>query len=206
VATVSGFLRNGINPLMQEFSCAALIAHHTCRLHKDSWTNMDMTYSGIGGGEVANIPRVVFTLAPTACDGLLQLHVAKRQTVGWKNGDQHMTHAFFMRTDDASRPAWLPVGYDDAEAMIAGSTADKKSAPKCSVDDVCDYLATGDATQVSCVDKLKGSETTIKKAITAAINLGRVETYPEKNPRGGSPIKWLKLVREPEQGVISFTP
>jgi hypothetical protein len=32
-----------------------LFAHHTTKLSKGSWEQMDFTYSGIGGGEVANV-------------------------------------------------------------------------------------------------------------------------------------------------------
>ena len=116
VETVSEFLREGLGPILARHRCATLISHHTCKLNKDSWDNMDFTYSGIGGGEVANVPRSILTLAPTRVKELMVLKASKRTTTGWRDGDgAFMDYAYFQRTDNPTRPAWIPVGHHPGE-------------------------------------------------------------------------------------------
>jgi hypothetical protein len=198
VALVTPFLRGGLVPLLREYKCASLIAHHTCKLTKESWKTMDMTYSGIGGGDVANIPRIVFTLAPTDNEGLVCLHVAKRTTVGWKDEDgKHKTYAFFRRTDEPTRPAWLPVSYEEAERELSQKT----SAPtrKCTADDVVAILRNGDGLKTVIIEELvrdkKCVKGTAENAIKEAMEHELVRLYDDDkpNPNGGSRKKWLTI-------------
>jgi len=207
VETVSKFLREGLGPILKRHRCAALIAHHTCKLSKDSWENMDLTYSGIGGGEIANIPRSIFTLVPTKVNGLRDLHVAKRKLAGWKDDDGKFTdHAYFKRTDNPTRPAWLPVTHGEAEAMMAavGSAGGGRSK-KATIEHIVTALSTGAMQQVALIDWLmkncQCSEKPCKEAIReASLSRRIVESY-EKNPRGGHALKWLTLSEHADQGV-----
>ena len=75
-------------------------------MEKDGWNNTDDTYSAIGGAEMANVPRTILTLRPTAADGLSVVRVSKRQTTGWKDAQGKFT--------TPSDPDDYPADYDSA--------------------------------------------------------------------------------------------
>lgn len=201
VTAASEFLRGGMMPILQRFDCAAMLAHHTTKMAKDGWDNVDDTYSAIGGGEMANIPRTILTLRPTPADGLYVIRVSKRQTTGWKDTDGAFTNAYHLRrTNDPTRPAWLPVPSDEAAEIIAdhkGQRATGKTA-KVTIDHIIGELTTGDLTRQALIDalcrKCGCGETSAKNAIRSAeATPSAIEAYEETNPNGGKPIKWLRL-------------
>jgi hypothetical protein len=199
VANASEFLREGLMPLMKGHKCASLIGHHTPKLGKNSWAEIDPTYSGIGGGEVANAPRVIFTLMPTVVDGLWVLKVSKRQTTGWTDADGNFVdHLYFRRTENRSRPAWIPVPHEEALELIEESTPAKGSAGapvKLTAEDVALALSSGAMQQQALIDALKRKHkvgfTTIKTRIIEARGRDLVKVWFEKNLRGGKDIAWL---------------
>lgn len=202
------FLRGGLMPIMQRHRAATLIGHHTCKLTKASWQEMDFTYSGIGGGEVANVPRSILTLAPTKAKGMHALYVSKRQTTGWKDDDDKFTdHVFIRRTDNPTRPAWLPVSHQDAEAMIedgAQAKGRKKTFEGLEFE-VVEEVTTG-ATErkalIATLIRVHGcGESTAIGAINKARRLGLVGEFREKNPNGGAEVLWLCLPEHLEQGL-----
>jgi hypothetical protein len=211
VAEVSKWIRAGLMPVLQSNDCAAILAHHTPKLAKDGWENTDDTYSGIGGAEVANIPRSILTLRPTAAKGLSVVNVSKRQTTGWKDdAGNYCTHYFVKRTENPERPAWLPVGTDEAGDMIeeakpaqgkgkAGAT--KKVQPG----DVVEIVRHRPVTQQDLIARLMSvcqcTEKPAREGIKAAETEELIESFDETNPRGGKAIKWLRMKPEPEQLV-----
>jgi len=204
VEEASVFLRDGIMPTMQKHRAASLIAHHTCKLSKASWEEMDFTYSGIGGGEVANVPRSILTLAPTKAKGLHCLYVSKRPTTGWKDDDGSFTdHLYIRRTDNPSRPAWLPVSHEEAAELMEGSAPEQARTKKVTPQDVVDAVATGAMTRQSLLEKLqrerKCSEKPAKDAIRDARADEIVETFTRPNPNGGKAIVWFCLPEHLEQ-------
>lgn len=210
VACVSEWLRAGLMPILQAHDCGALIAHHTPKLAKDGWENTDDTYSGIGGAEVANIPRSVLTLRPTAAPGLSVLNVSKRQTTGWKDDEgNYCPRLFLQRTDNPERPAWLPIGTEQAGDMIAEAKParnDKGGASrKVQPGDVAEIVRHKPTTQQDVIARLIGlrgcKERTAREAITEAM-LVDVESFDERNPKGGKPIKWLRMKPEHAQLAI----
>lgn len=206
VKEASEFLRVGIMPIMQRHRAASLIAHHTCKLTKASWEEMDFTYSGIGGGEVANVPRSILTLAPTKAKGLHALYVSKRPTTGWKDDDDRFTdHVFIRRTENPARPAWLPVSHEDAAAMIGEGATEGGRKKKVGPGDVVAMVKTGAAMQkdiIAGLIKAKGcGMSTAKDAVMEARDLEVVATFEEKNPRGGKSIVWVCLPEHLSQWV-----
>ncbi len=200
VAMASEFLRAGLMPILQEHGCASLIAHHTGKMAKDGWDNTDDTYSAIGGGEMANIPRTILTLRPTPADGLFVLRVSKRQTTGWKDSDGRFTNSYFVRrTNDPTRPAWLPVESDEAEEMLGEvkGKSTKGREKKVKLEDVLSPLRTGDMERQALMQwicrKTGCSDKTAFKAIDDAKDDEQIESYFEPNPNGGKAVKWFKL-------------
>lgn len=212
VQEASEFLRIGLMPIMQKHRAAAMIAHHTCKLSRLSWEEMDMTYSGIGGGEVANVPRSILTLTPTKAKGLHRLIVAKRQTTGWKDDDDRFTdHIFLKRTDNPTRPAWLPVSHEDAEAMIAEGAPTAGRKKKVDHRDVVNEVTSGATARPALLDALmrRGSGcgmSAARNALDDARELGVVATFKEKNPNGGKPILWVCLPEHLPQWLESKQP
>ena len=210
VACVSEWLRAGLNPVLLAHDCGALLAHHTPKLAKDGWENTDDTYSGIGGAEVANIPRSVLTLRPTPAQGLSVLSVSKRQTTGWKDDEgDYCPRLFLQRTDNPERPAWLPIGTELAGDMIAEAKPareDKGGASrKVQPGDVAEIVRHKPTTQQDVIARLCNlrscGKRTAREAITEAM-LADVESFDERNPKGGKPIKWLRMKPEHPQLAI----
>jgi len=201
VACASQWLRAGLMPILQKHSCAAMLAHHTGKMGKDGWDNTDDTYSAIGGGEMANVPRAILTLRPTAADGLSVLKVAKRPTTGWKDSAGDFTTSFFVRrTSDPTRPAWLPVDSDEAGELLDASKVSQrggKSAKKVTAAHVVAPLKVGAMQRQALIERLMVdcicSERSAVSGIKDAESEGEISSFSEPNPRGGNPLKWLCL-------------
>lgn len=201
VATVSTWLRAGLMPILQKNNCAAVIAHHTGKMAKDGWDNTDDTYSAIGGGEVANVPRTILTLRPTAADGLFVVKVSKRQTTGWKDADGNFTTSYFVkRSGNPERPAWIPVDSCEAqERMYAGKPSGSagKGGKKVTAGHVIEALETGPMQRQGLIDWLTKRRTcsgrTASDAILEAEKDEVILSFTETNPNGGKAIKWLSL-------------
>jgi hypothetical protein len=208
VGCVSEWIRAGLMPILQSNGCASLLAHHTPKLAKDGWENTDDTYSGIGGAEIANIPRSILTMRPTAAKGLFVVNVSKRQTTGWKDDSgSYCAHYFVKRTDNPERPAWLPVGTDEAEDMIAeGKPAQSKrqagATKKVQHGDVVNIVRPRPVAQQDLIARLVAlrgcSERTARDAIIEA-EVDEIESFDERNPKGGKAIKWLRMNPEHPQ-------
>jgi hypothetical protein len=209
VSCISPWHRVGLMPILQEYGCAALVVHHTTRLSKDSWKTIDDTYSGIGGGEAANIPRSVLTLKPTPAEGLFVVTVSKRQTTGWKDGSGNFVASYFVkRSGDPERPAWIPVDYDEAQGIIDGSKpsgSSGKGGKKATADHVVKALQTGAMQRQSLIEWLRRecrcSDRPAKDAITDAESNDLVSSFTDTNPRGGNAVKWFCLPEHKNQWV-----
>lgn len=204
VANASEFLRDGLMPLMQKHRTACLIAHHTVKLSKTGWDDIDPTYSGTGGGEPANAPRAILTLMPTKAKGLHVVIASKRQTTGWVDDDQKFTdRQFFRRSDSPIRPAWIPVSKEKAESMIEDGTPAKGRQKKVGPGDVVAMVKTGAMMQkVIILDLIRSKgcgNSMAKDAVREAKDLKIVATFEEKNPRGGKAIVWVCLPEHLDQ-------
>ena len=196
VKEASPWLRSGLLPLLQRHDCAAIVAHHTNRMARDSWDNTDDVYSGIGGGEIANIPRSVLTLRPTKDEGLFVLRVGKRTTTGWRDSDGNFTASFYLRrSNDPSRPAWLPVPHAEAEEIIGSARGSTGRPKKCTTEDVFAVLGKGAASRAGLIEELRRRTGCGETAAKDAINDARpdLHEWTVPNPQGGRAIVWFCL-------------
>ena len=201
VTNISGWMRGGVMPILQQHDCAALFAHHTPKMTADGWDNTDDVYSGTGGGEIANIPRAILVLRPTAVEGLMVVKVAKRQTTGWQNESGDFVPRYFVRrSSNPERPAWIPVAHDEALSRIAASKAAGGPAGggrKVTVTHVVEALANGPMCRQDLINCLMRtcscSDRPAKEAIREAEEDEVISSFTAPNPRGGNPIKWLCL-------------
>ena len=79
--TVGPFLRNGLNPIGQEFGCAWLVINHFAKPRDPAFRKAlvggERAYLGIGSSELTNWPRAVLNLREVE-DGLFELAAVKR--------------------------------------------------------------------------------------------------------------------------------
>jgi AAA domain len=88
---VGQFLRNGLNPLLEEYQCAAILVHHTAKPSQNKRKDMrsgDFSYAGSGSAEFANWARAILSLISTGEPGVYELYAAKRgRRLKWKMPD-----------------------------------------------------------------------------------------------------------------------
>jgi AAA domain len=107
VALVSQFLRNGLNPLLEKYQCAAVVVHHTPKTNfrtTDNWKATDWMYAGAGAADITNWARGVLVLDPTRARRVFKLIAAKRGLrIGWTDGyDERGTERYFAWADHDS--------------------------------------------------------------------------------------------------------
>lgn len=93
---MSLFLRNLINPLIQEFRCAIVIAHHTNKPpsgdQKADWSVSETSYLGAGSAELANWPRAILSIRTLKTQGVFELVAGKRGSrLAWKDSELQPT-------------------------------------------------------------------------------------------------------------------
>lgn len=79
---MSAFLRNGLNPLLQEHGCGLILAHHTNKpasgKEKPDWKAGDFAYLGSGTAELANWARAVVGLRSIGAHNVFEVVLGKR--------------------------------------------------------------------------------------------------------------------------------
>ena len=79
---VSKFLRQGIDPIIKRAGCGLIILHHTNKplmgKQKIELQTGDYAYLGAGSAELANYPRAVIGLQPTASPDIFTMLLGKR--------------------------------------------------------------------------------------------------------------------------------
>jgi hypothetical protein len=99
--TVGGFLRNGLNPLLQRHSCGVLIVHHTNKpnAERDGKKKVanDFAYAGTGSAEWANWARAVLVLQAQDDNGLRVLQIGKRFRLSWTDAEEKPTTTKWLK-------------------------------------------------------------------------------------------------------------
>lgn len=209
VANISGWMRGGIMPVIQRHKCLAIFPHHTPKMAADGWETTDDVYSGIGGGEVANIPRSILTLRPTPVEGLSVVKVSKRQTTGWVDEHGDFTTSYFVRrSGNPERPAWLPVPHGEALEILAAAKAGKGVAAggkKATPERVVAILQNEAVNNQALIQDLMVAcdccEKTAKNAIALAEKKELISSFTEPNLQGGHPLRWFCLPEHLSQWV-----
>jgi hypothetical protein len=95
LAVTTAFLRNGLNPILDEGDCAAFVSHHSTKtIYHDTshWTQTDWNYFGAGGAEIANVPRAIVNIEHTTAPGVFKWHAGKRwDRIGWADEEGNPT-------------------------------------------------------------------------------------------------------------------
>ena len=138
--TVSAFLRNGLNPILHEFGCAAVVLHHTNKpttgTEKRQWQAGDFAYLGAGSADLANWARAVVAIRSLGSNDVFELRAGKRGgRLGWVE-DDGQTRRYALAIAHDKRPGvicWRPAEPDEVPAGPGRQT-------KNSVEDILAHL------------------------------------------------------------------
>ncbi len=118
---VGGFLRNQLNPLLQEFNCGAVVVHHTNKppsgREKPDWSGGDFAYLGGGSAEWANWSRAILAVRSVGSHAVFELRAAKRGgRLGWRAADG-VAKSFAKLIAHADEPGVICWREADAEEL-----------------------------------------------------------------------------------------
>ena len=128
-AVTAAFLRNGLNPLLEEFNCAVIIVHHTPKTNfrdTEEWRASDWMYAGAGSADITNWARAILIADPTENPQVFQWIAAKRgKRIGWADHQGNPVTTRYFSHSGADKIHW-----DDTEPV---DIPEKKSKPNKSV-------------------------------------------------------------------------
>jgi hypothetical protein len=145
---VGGFLRNQLNPLLQEFNCGVVVVHHTNKppagREKPDWSGGDFAYLGGGSAEWGNWSRAIIALRSLGSHSVFELRAAKRGgRLGWREPDgvtksfsKLIAHAdepgaiCWREADTSERPETNKVKRIYTKADVLVHVAPNKAIPK----------------------------------------------------------------------------
>ncbi len=114
---VSAFLRNGLNPILQEHSCALILVHHTNKpksgKEKPDWQAGDFAYLGAGTAELANWARAVVAIRSIGSHEIFEVVLGKRgRRAGLVNDEGKPVYNFYIKHSQTGI-CWEPASEDD---------------------------------------------------------------------------------------------
>jgi hypothetical protein len=132
-AVTTPFLRNGLNPILQEFRCAAIVCHHTPKTtYRDTskWNATDWAYAGAGNADVTNWARAILVIDATRVHGAFVFRAAKRGSrVGWADDDGHRVYDRLFCHHAGDAIFWRDATDEDME-RVALAKAKRGEPPK----------------------------------------------------------------------------
>jgi hypothetical protein len=133
-ASTAGFLRNGLNRLLDQFNCAAIINHHTPKVtNRDTsqWRASDWMYAGAGSADLTNWCRAALVIDPTHRGHVFRFIAAKRGgRIGWRdeNNERVFERHFCHSTDGGI--CWREATPDDIAGVAAAKAGGKAAKTK----------------------------------------------------------------------------
>ena len=124
-------LRDGLNPLLDEFQCGAIVCHHTPKSTRgtSAWRDSDWMYAAAGNADITNWARAVLVIDPTHHTGIFRFIAAKRQRrIGWvdeEGNNQHIRHYCHAGNGTIS---WRHAGEEDLAAAEAAAADNRRAA------------------------------------------------------------------------------
>ncbi len=99
---VSAFLRNGLNPILQEHGCGLVLVHHTNKpksgKEKPDWQAGDLAYLGAGTAELANWARAVMSFRSVGSHSVFEIVLPKRgRRAGLVNEEGEPVYSFHVK-------------------------------------------------------------------------------------------------------------
>jgi hypothetical protein len=99
---MSQFLRNWLNPILQEHGCGLILVHHTNKpksgKEKPDWQAGDFAYLGSGTTEIANWARAVIGIRSIGSHSVFEVILGKRgRRAGLVNDEGDPAYNFFIK-------------------------------------------------------------------------------------------------------------
>ena len=129
----AAFLRNRLNPIIDEAGCGVILGHHTPKANNrdtSRWRAGDWMYAGHGSADVTNWARAVLVIEPTEDSLAFRFMAAKRgRRVGWCNdtGDP-VTELVFCHARAGEGIFWRPAEDGDIARMSDAAGRKKTNA------------------------------------------------------------------------------
>jgi len=137
-ADVGAFLRTGLNPILRQNDCAAIIVHHTNKPPREklagSFQAGDYAYLGTGSAEWANWARAVLAIKSIGSHDIFELVAGKRgKRLKWTDTEGKPTYSRFIahaksREEGGEDIFWRePSPEEVAEVLGTGAASKSKS-------------------------------------------------------------------------------
>jgi hypothetical protein len=126
---VSAFLRTGLNPILQEYGCGAILVHHTNKpktgKEKVEWRAGDYAYLGAGTAEIANWARAVMAIRSLGSHTVFSVELGKRgRRAGLVNDEGEPVYSFLIKHTAHGGICWEPATDDDLLSATPAKTTD----------------------------------------------------------------------------------
>jgi hypothetical protein len=123
---VSAFLRNGLNPILQEYGCGVVLVHHTNKpktgREKPDWQAGDYAYLGAGTAEIANWARAVMVIRSIGSYTVFSVELGKRgRRAGLVNDDGEAIYSFYIKHARTGGICWEAATDDDFVSQGKGT-------------------------------------------------------------------------------------
>ena len=117
---ISQFLRNGLNPILQQGKCGLVLVHHTNKpaqgREKADWKAGDFAYLGSGTAEIANWARAVIGIRSIGSHKVFEIVLGKRgKRAGLVDDEGEPIYSFYAK-HAAVGICWEPASDDDLAA------------------------------------------------------------------------------------------
>jgi hypothetical protein len=129
-AQVSKFLRQNLQPFLEQHNCGAIIIHHTpkpptSKKDRPDWSGGDFAYAGFGSAELANFFKAALVIRSTPNRDLFELIVAKRhKRAGLRDMEGALTDKIHIQhSPDTTLQYWEQASLEEVEAAEAGRLA-----------------------------------------------------------------------------------
>jgi hypothetical protein len=130
-AITTPFLRNGLNPILEEFHCGSILCHHTPKTtYRDTseWNTTDWMYAGAGNADITNWARAILVIDSTHAHGAFIFRAAKRGSrIGWADEDGHPVYDRLFCHHAGPAIFWRDATEEDEQRV---ALAKKGQAPK----------------------------------------------------------------------------
>lgn len=128
----AAFLRNGLNPLLEQFAAGSILNHHTPKvINRDTsgWRPSDWMYAGAGSADLTNWCRAALVIDPTHVPHVFRFIAAKRGgRIGWRNADGERVSERYYRHDTDGGLFWREATEEDLTAVETSKPGRKGSS------------------------------------------------------------------------------
>ncbi len=206
---VGPWLRHGLAPLLKEFNCGSVVAHHANKPFRGPaaakpTSGQDAAYDGAGSAEWANWHRATLSLdAAGEGFGTFRLIARKRGSrLGWRDAkDSPTCQKFIQHGTDNGRIFWSEI----EEADVAPTDSGKRSPP--GVESLLGLVPLSRSVTKTALQALAQeagiNEKLFRHLSALAIEKGELHPWRIKSPspHGGRPIAALARFAQSESEV-----